>query len=372
MLVRCREGTRDVIAGQDAVARKELPAPGWRASKPFMNIGITFDLKSDAPVESHLPDDAQEEFDSPHTIEAIARELRALGHKVTKLGDGREFLAKVLEAPPDFVFNFAEGTGVSRSREARVPAVLEMLGIPYTGSDPLTLAVTLDKDCAKKLIAAAGVAVPRSYTLTARERLSALPSDQVVFPLVAKPAWEGSSKGIRNKCLIKSPAELPDVVAMLRRDHAQPILLEEYIGGDELTVGIYGNDPPQVLGVMRVSPRQPTEQFIYSLEIKRDYRRLIKYECPPPLPPAILSKVEQAALTAYKALGCRDVSRVDFRMRDGVPYFLEVNPLPGLNPDDSDLVIMANLVGWSYHQLIRTILEAALERGHTEAVQKGV
>jgi len=329
-----------------------------------MNIGITFDLKSDAPLESHLPDDLQEEFDSPHTIEAIARELRALGHHVTKLGDGRPFLEQVLEAAPDFVFNFAEGAGVSRSREARVPAVLEMLGIPYTGSDPLTMAVTLDKDCAKRLVAAAGVAVPRSVTLGPRERLSGVAAEQLVFPLVAKPAWEGSSKGIRGKCLINSPAELPDVAAMLRRDHAQPILLEEYIAGDELTVGMYGNDPPRILGVMRVSPRQATEQFIYSLEIKRDYRRLVKYECPPPLPQAILTKVEEAACTAWRALGCRDVSRIDFRLRDGIPYFLEVNPLPGLNPDDSDLVIMANLVGWSYHQLIRTILEAALERGH--------
>jgi D-alanine-D-alanine ligase len=226
------------------------------------------------------------------------------------------------------------------------------------------MAATLDKDCAKRLVAAAGVAVPRSVTLGSRERLSAVAADELVFPLVAKPAWEGSSKGIRNKCLINSPAELPDVVAMLRRDHAQPILLEEYIAGDELTVGMYGNDPPRVLGVMRVSPRQATEQFIYSLEIKRDYRRLVKYECPPPLPQAILTRVEEAACTAWRALGCRDVSRIDFRLRDGVPYFLEVNPLPGLNPDDSDLVIMANLVGWSYHQLIRTILEAALERGH--------
>lgn len=338
--------------------------PGWRASKPLMNIGITFDLKSANPPGSRLPDDHQEEFDSPHTIEAIAHELRALGHQVAMLGDGRAFLEKALKAAPDFVFNFAEGTGVSRSREARVPAVLEMLGIPYTGSDPLTLAVTLDKDCAKKLVAAAGVAVPRSHTLTARERVSALRPEMLVFPLVAKPAWEGSSKGIRNKCLVNTPAELPDVAAMLRRDHAQPILLEEYIAGDELTVGVYGNDPPRILGVMRVSPRQPTEQFIYSLEIKRDYRRLVKYECPPLLPKETLRAVEQAALTAYRALGCRDVSRVDFRLRDGVPYFLEVNPLPGLNPDDSDLVIMARLVGWSYHQLIATILQAALERGH--------
>jgi len=326
-----------------------------------MNIGITYDLKS-ADAAPHLPDDHQEEFDSPHTIDAIARELRALGHQVTKLGDGREFLEKVLATPPDFVFNFAEGTGVSRSREARVPAVLEMLGIPYTGSDPLTLAATLDKQCAKTLVAAAGIAVPRGYALGPNEPLGAVPSERLVFPLVAKPAWEGSSKGIRNHCVVTSPIDLADVVAGLRRDHRQTILLEEYIAGDEFTVGIHGNDPPRVLGVMRVSPRQPTERFIYSLEIKRDYRRLVNYECPPPLPPATLAAVERAALTAHQALDCRDISRVDFRLRDGVPYFLEVNPLPGLNPDDSDLVILARLAGWTYHRLIETIVDAAMKR----------
>src|SRR5437899_3889588 len=116
-----------------------------------MKIGIAYDLKADEPVPVGVPDDFQEEFDSPATIEAIATALRGLGHDVEKLGDGRELLERLLAQPPDFVFNFAEGQGIGRSREARVPALLEMLGIPYTGSDPLTLAVTLDKDCAKRL-----------------------------------------------------------------------------------------------------------------------------------------------------------------------------------------------------------------------------
>ena len=124
-----------------------------------MRIGITYDLKVDRVGEEPdgpFPDDLQEEFDSPETIESIATALRDLGHEVEMLGDGRELLERLLADPPDFVFNLAEGQGISRSREARVPAVLDMLGIPYTGSDPLTLAVTLDKDCAKRLVQAAG------------------------------------------------------------------------------------------------------------------------------------------------------------------------------------------------------------------------
>src|SRR5260370_25141699 len=128
-----------------------------------MRIGITYDLKTDRPDNgrANLPDDLQEEYDSPDTIEGIAAVLRGFGYEVVKLGDGRELLERLLAGPPDFVFNIAEGQGVSRSREARVPAVLEMLGIPYSGSDPLTLAATLDKDCAKRLVQSAGVAVPR-------------------------------------------------------------------------------------------------------------------------------------------------------------------------------------------------------------------
>src|SRR5918912_1026087 len=130
-----------------------------------MRIGITYDLKADVPAGAGLPDDFQEEFDSPATVEAIAGVLRGLGHDVALLGDGRDLLRRLLDDPPDFVFNLAEGEGVGRCREARVPAVLEMLGIPSSGSDPLTLAATLDKDCAKRLVASAGVAVPRGLVI---------------------------------------------------------------------------------------------------------------------------------------------------------------------------------------------------------------
>jgi len=327
-----------------------------------MNVGITFNLKQSGPPDPSLPDDFQEEFDSPQTIEAIAEVLRGMGHTVRLLGDGREFLQKVLADPPDFVFNFAEGTGVSRSREARVPAVLEMLGIPFTGSDPLTMALTLDKDVAKTVVAAAGVAVPGGYALAARDSLADIPAGRLRFPLVAKPAWEGSSKGIRNKCFVKSTDELDSVVAELRRDHRQTILLEEYIHGDELTVGVYGNEKPTVLGIMRVVPLHPGSHFIYSLEVKRHYKQHVRYECPAQLSVADAANLERAALTSYRALGCRDIARVDFRMRDGVAYFLEVNPLPGLNPIESDLVLLAKGVGWSYEQLIQTIFNAALAR----------
>jgi D-alanine-D-alanine ligase len=322
-----------------------------------MKIGITYDLKADLPASNDFPDDFQEEFDSPVTIEAIAAALRGLGHEVELLGDGRELLECLLRQPPDFVFNFAEGHGVGRCREARVPAVLEMLGIPYSGSDPLTLSVTLDKDCAKRLVQSAGVAVPRGYVLEANHDLNgfAVPP----YTAIVKPAWEGSSKGIRGKCVVDRAGELIAAVSVLRRAHPQPILVEEYIAGEELTVGIVGNEEPHIIGILRVVPMRPDERFVYSLEVKRDYLRQVRYEY---WPARQAKAVADAALRVYRTLGCRDVARIDFRLKNGVPYFLEVNPLPGLNPESSDLVILSRLAGWSYEQLIERILRAALER----------
>jgi D-alanine-D-alanine ligase len=330
-----------------------------------MQIGLTYDLKSDAPPDA--PDDCQEEFDSPATVEAVAGVLRSLGHDVALLGDGRELLQRLLTDAPDFVFNFAEGQGIGRSREARVPAVLEMLGIPHTGSDPLTLAVTLDKDCAKRLVQSAGGKVPRWAVFEPYEDLHDLETrDRLPYTAIVKPAWEGSSKGIRGQCVVDDAAACITAIEAIRRDQRQPVLVEEFIDGEELTVGVIGNDPPRVIGVLRVLPKQRTERFVYSLEVKRDWRNQVRYECPARLLPSHMQAVERAALLAYRALGCRDVARVDFRLREGVPYFLEVNPLPGLNPETGDIVIMARMSGWTYEQLIGGIFQAAVDRcAHT-------
>jgi D-alanine-D-alanine ligase len=329
-----------------------------------MKIGITYDLKADLPASADLPDDFQEEFDSPVTIDAIAAALEGLGHEVERLGDGRELLERLLHQPPDFVFNIAEGHGIGRSREARVPAVLEMLGIPYTGSDPLALSVTLDKDCAKRLVQSTRrVVVPQWAVWQPDEPLDEIETRHYLpWTAIVKPAWEGSSKGIRGKCVVDTPEELIRAIENHRRAYRQPILVEEYIEGEELTVGIIGNSPPKIIGVMRVLPKGKEERFIYSLEVKRDWRERVRYECPAKLPPGRLRAVEEAALAVYRTLGCRDVARIDFRFKDGTPYFLEVNPLPGLNPESSDLVILARLAGWSYEQLIDSILQAAVER----------
>ncbi len=336
-----------------------------------MHIGISFDLKPETPLPTGAPDDLYEEFDSPITIQTIAAALSSLGHRVTLMGNGEEFLRAVLHEKPDLVFNFAEGIGVGRSREARVPAVCEMLGIGYTGSDPLAMAVALDKDLTRRLVALEGVTVPRGFTLSFgpepydgdyAEFPAILTDSGLSLPIIAKPTCEGSSKGVRNRCLIRTVEEFGPIVMQLWQDYHQPVLVEEFINGPELTVGILGNDPPQVFGVMSVAPKEPVAEFVYSLEVKRDFLALIDYACPPEVPLAVLRATEAAALIAFSALGCRDVARADFRIRDGVPYFLELNPLPGLNPESSDLVIMANLMNISHAELVALIVEHATRR----------
>src|SRR5262245_55488885 len=336
-----------------------------------MKIGITFNLKDSAPSPAGAPDDLFEEFDEPETIRAIAAVIRGLGHEVVELGDGEPMLRRLLAEKPDFVFNFAEGQGIGRSREARVPAVLEMLGIPYSGSDPLALAAALDKDVTRRLVESAGVGVPDGFTVAFEdEHIDSVPDELagawerqgLALPVIAKPVCEGSSKGIRSRCLIAKPEEFAPTVVQLWNDYRQPVLVEEFVAGDEVTVGVIGNSPPRVFGVMRITPVKPTEHFVYSLEVKRDFRRQVRYECPAKLPPEVTQAIEEAALAAFDALGCRDVARVDFRMRDGEPVFLEINPLPGLNPSSSDLVIMAGLLKVSHAELVGMIVTEALKR----------
>jgi D-alanine-D-alanine ligase len=345
-----------------------------------MHIGISFTAKPDEPLPPGAPDDLNEEFDSPVTIKAIAEVFRSLGHTVSELGDGRPLLERLLKDPPDLVFNFAEGTGVSRSREARVPAVCELLGIPYAGSDPLALSVSLDKEMTRRVATSLGVNVPKGITLAPppggydgefAEFPAVLAEAELPLPVIAKPTFEGSSKGIRNRCLIRAPEEFGPTIAALWRDYHQPVLVEEFIAGDEVTVGIVGNDPPQPLGVMRVFPRKPVEHFVYSLEVKRDWKAMVDYEAPAKFPRELLQEIEADALAVFTGLGCRDFARADFRVRDGVPYFLEINPLPGLNPDSGDLVIMSGLLGIAYPTLVEMILNAAIERCGLGSLKSG-
>ena len=337
-----------------------------------MRIGLTYNLKP-AGAEG----DQFEEFDSVETIEALESAIRASGHEPIRLGWGLEMLEALQRERVDGVFNIAEGVG-GRGRESQVPAVLEMLGIPCTGSDALAIALTLDKAMAKVVAKSAGIAtapwfvagVPRltstdksvcaTPTLpnVAQTLLSVLGRDAVsaianlTFPVFAKPAAEGSSMGITDRSLCRDQNELDAAIERLSK--YGPVLVEEFLPGDEFTVGIIGGE---VLGVMQVLPRGDDKDFIYSLDVKRDYLNRVDYRL------VDAPDVAEVALDVWRAFGLRDVARFDVRRdRNGVANFVEVNPLPGVHPINSDLVILARLAGISHPDLIGRIVNAAIKR----------
>jgi D-alanine-D-alanine ligase len=281
---------------------------------------------------------------------------------VVPLGGGVPFLDNIRNEKVDIVFNIAEGRGTHRSREAQVPSVLEMLDIPYTGSDPQTLAICLDKSITKKLVAAAGVITPAWVVFNDEQELAAARWEEFSFPVIVKPAYEGSSKGIRFTSLAFNGRQGEEEATRILADYRQPVMVEEFIDGEEITIGVIDNAPARVLGIMRVVPRKKPEHFVYSLEVKRDYLNLVDYECPAALARDVLERLEESGLKAFRALGCRDFARIDYRVsRDGTPYFIEINPLPGLGTY-SDLVIMATMLGWTHEGLIRAVFDAALVR----------
>ncbi len=337
-----------------------------------MRLGIAFDLIPSSPSGSATdgPDDAFEEFDKPETVDAIANVLRGRGHYVLLLGNGPEFLRRVLDDPPDLVWNMAEGRGVGRCREARVPAVLEMLDIPYTGSDALTLAVSLDKDVAKRLVDSGGnVLVPGGSAFgpgTDEEVFRIIISQLLNAPdsrVILKPSFEGSSKGVRGRCLATTVDEAWETYRDLSATYLQDIVIEKFVAGDEVTVGLIGNGSNvEVIGAMRIRPKVADPLFVYSLEVKRDWQRRVEYESPAQLPPDVERSLFDAARRSYELLGCRDLARIDFRLRGDEPFFIEANPLPGLAPVTSDLVILAAGYGISHVQLIGRIFDAALAR----------
>ena len=326
-----------------------------------MRIGLSYDLKT-AVTGQHAVDDALEEYDSPETVELIAAAFESGGHEVIRLGGGEQFLDNVRRERVDIVFNIAEGRGNHCSREAQIPSVLEMLGIPYTGSDPQCLAVCLDKPVTKKLVAAEGIITPKWLTITSGQELRTVSWEGFPFPAIVKPAHEGSSKGIRLSSLAYHVHQAEEEAGRILDYYRQPVMIEEFIDGDEVTVGIIGNHTPGIVGIMRVVPRRKNGHFLYSVEVKRDYLNLVDYECPAHLDPQVMGKLAESSLKVFKALGCRDFSRIDFRVNpEGIPYFIEINPLPGLGTY-SDLIIMAKMMGWKYEEVIGAVLDAALDR----------
>jgi D-alanine-D-alanine ligase len=328
-----------------------------------MRVAILYNPRPPASSGS-IADDAYEEYDDPETIAAIANALTAMGVEAEPVTADADFPERLKRGGFGFVFNIAEGAG-RRCRESVAAAICEFLALPYTGSDALTLAVTLDKAVARRIVSP-DVSVARAVLVEGPDDEAALAG--LAYPVVVKPNDEGSSKGIRRDSLCD---DLTGAIARsrwLRHRYDCPVLVEEFLPGMEVTAAVRGTGrTASVIGLMEIAPAADGgEPFLYSLEVKRDFRRQVRYHVPPRLPPVDLEVICACALDAYRLLGCRDIARVDFRMDGaGQPRFLECNPLPGLNPETSDIVILSRMLSCSerhYEALVQGILRDAAHR----------
>jgi D-alanine-D-alanine ligase len=345
-------------------ARRYKIRGGGRGSRPVRRegyrVGFAFNVKRIKPTADAV-EDREAEYDSPSTLQAVRDAIASWGHEVVDLEANQELPSLLATTPVDLVFNIAEGFK-GRNRESQVPALLELLDIPYTGSDPATLAIGLDKALAKKIVREAGIHTPNfQLMVSGKERLS---RELEEFPVIVKPVAEGSSKGVVPKSVCQSEAELREVVRELVQKYQQPALVEQYVKGREFTVGLLGERRPKVLPPMEiVFVDTGDETPVYSFQHKLDWNDRIRYDVPAKLEPTQRERLKTAARSAFMALGCRDVARIDFRMDErGRFYFLECNPLPGLTPGWSDLVLIAHGAGMDYRTLIGEIMAGAIRR----------
>lgn len=323
-----------------------------------MRLALLFNARPADPPPG-IPDDAFEEYDSQETVESIAGALTRLGIDVEPVPADRQLPWRLKDGRYDFAFNIAEGEG-GRCREAIPAAVCELLGVPFTGSDALTLAVTLDKHVAKRVVSPE-VAVARGVLVESEDDEAEL--SDLAFPVIVKPNDEGSSKGIRDGPVAHDWGEARERCQRLRLRYGRPVLVEEFLPGMEVTTGIAGNGRnARVLGLMEIAPVSGERAFVYSLEVKREFRSRVRYHVPPRQERPVIAAIESLALTAYRLLGCRDVARIDFRLdADGRPRFIECNPLPGLNPESGDIVILSRETV-PYDELVQGILRDAAAR----------
>ena len=322
-----------------------------------MRIALTYDLRDDYLAAGHSEEEAAE-FDRPETIDGIAQALAALRHSPVRVGNLAALAARLLAGERwDLVFNIAEGL-YGLARESQVPALLDAWRIPYTFSDPLVLALSLHKGMTKRVVRDAGVPTP-DFRLVEEE--ADLDVVDLPVPLFCKPVAEGSSKGVTPASRVAGPDALRAVCRDLLARFRQPVLVEEYLPGRELTVGILGTGRNAVvLGVLEVLLRSGAESGIYSFHNKEHYEALVDYRV---ADDADARAAGEVALAAWRVLGGRDAGRVDLRFdARGRPCFLEVNPLAGLHPVRSDLAIIARRVGLGYQGLIGRIVQSAQER----------
>ena len=329
-----------------------------------MKVALTYNLKKE---DGSKPADYFSEFDSEETVSAIATAISSRGHSVQWVeADNPDLFSYFKNNRVDIVFNIAEGKK-GKFRESEIPCMLDWLGIPYTGSSTLSLAVALNKSLTKKILKAENIPTPASQLF---DRATEELDPTLKFPLIVKPNCEGSAKGISRANVVRSEEELRARVKVIFEQYTQELIVEEFIEGTELTVGILENGKPLVLPILEIdfSSASKSGEFFYSWRMKEyqgneEMGLTPTFHCPARLDPATEKLVKETALRTHRAIGCADISRTDIRLsRDNIPYVLEINPLPGLDPKESNFPQMVYAAGLKYDEMIVSVLESACQR----------
>ncbi|MBN1913917.1 MAG: ATP-grasp domain-containing protein [Candidatus Omnitrophica bacterium] len=329
-----------------------------------MQIALTYNLKK---KDSTKPVDYFSEFDSEETISAITGALSKKGHRVLPVNVSEEDVFFYFRKNPvDIVFNIAEGNN-RRLRESEVPAILDYLKIPYTGSSAFALALALNKALTKRILKSEEIPTPDFQVfIKGNEELN----PDFKFPLIVKPNREGSAKGISADNVVRDVESAYSRIKYIINTYRQEALVEEFIEGRELTVGILENGKTTVLPVLEIdfSSCSKSGEYFYSWKMKEyqgnaEMGLVPTFHCPARLSREEEECVKEAALKTHRAVGCFDISRTDIRLdKKGVPYVLEINPLPGLNPRESNFPMMAYAAGMQYEDIIGDILMSACKR----------
>lgn len=344
-------------------------------------VALLANLKNNAPHFDGMAADQWDDLDSEKTVQSLVNAICAGGHECEFLEGDITLVNNVQKFNPDICFNICEGH-FGDSREAQVPSILEMLRIPYTGSRVLTMALSLDKPMTKRILHYHELPTPPFQVF---ERADEPINDDLKFPLFAKPSREGTGMGVSEKSILQNESDLRDQVAYILNRYKQPALVEAFIEGREVTVGLIGNlqgpvaqrmpddaDAPRIIAGLKFLPPMEVDlkpyinsDVIYSNRLKVAMAEQLDYLCPAPLDPLMLEDLNWYTAAVFRVAGAQDVSRVDFRLDandNWKPYILEINPLPGLSPGISDLVIEAAALGISHTELVNMILNTALAR----------
>jgi D-alanine-D-alanine ligase len=327
-----------------------------------LRIALLVNLAKNAPAPSaDAPHDALAELDSEKSAVAYENALASAGHQVAVFEGNAELPAALGDFKPDLCFNTCEGVR-GDSREAQTPALLEMLGMRYSGPTPLAAAITNDKPTTKRVLHYYGLPTPLFQVF---ESTDTVPRADFVYPLFVKPSHEGTGMGIGNHSVVHNADELRESVAHTIRHYRQPALVETYVEGKDITCGLVGNgDDVHFFPITEVDFSDYPDMLlpVYGSLQKIDFDHLYKNKCPAPIGAALSDEVRRLTHATFRVTGCRDFARVDFRLRDdGHLSILEINGLPGITPR-SDLTLMAEAEGWTHGDLVRSVLNAAIRR----------